>query len=250
MTKPPTRLEALTWLQQIMQQKWELPDAMADLVGMHGSWQIGGVHGSLAEDTPMPHGLDAAFDDVDSLGAPGIRTPDGVAEMLESLAIRASYLVAEKPASYPGPWLKIKLENDLYDWEAWDEWEDFCEELSQTRNIVARLSGHGSQTISLCPQCGGKITARMTENGREDTGKCADCTAEYDLWASDWDEQLIAKLRSPHVGSDVSVTMRQLKAIWPQLRAGTIRNWVYRGQVKKVGDTYRLADINRKAVLL
>ncbi|MSS84982.1 hypothetical protein FYJ24_09440 [Actinomycetaceae bacterium WB03_NA08] len=248
---PMPRDTAIQKLDQLARWKQEIPDAHANLIGLHSTWQVGGLHGTLAEDVRMPHGLDAVFDDVDSLGAPGIRTETGANEILESLAIMVAGYLQVDVEGWPAHWLHETLW--LYPesfWHAWEDWETFTQELSQAHGTVARLCGRSSVTVRLCPQCGGKVKAHMTHDGQATKGTCAGCAASFDLTKEDWDAALIERLRSPKISRTVLVTHTQLKTIWPQLRMGTVRLWVHRGQVSKVDDRYVLADINGRAVVL
>ena len=244
MNTPLPRDTAIQKLDQISRWKNNLPDAHADLIGLRSTWQVGGIHGERAADN-LPHGLGAAFDDVDTLGPTGIRTEAGVMEMLDSLCsmvaghtgdtIANTFLLREALWLYPEDY-----------WHAWEEWETFTDELTSTWAVVARLCGRSAATVGLCPECGGTIKARMTDGGRADVGKCTGCGEQYDLAASDWEAKLLERLRSPEISRAVLVTREQLRTIHPGVRAGTIRNWRYLGKISKPATDGRLclSEIN------
>ena len=244
MIKLMPRDTAIQKLDQISRWKNDLPDAHADLIGLRSTWQVGGIHGERAADS-LPHGLGAAFDDVDTLGPTGIRTEAGVMEMLDSLCsmvaghtgdtIANTFLLREALWLYPEDY-----------WHTWEEWETFTDELTSTWAVVARLCGRSAATVGLCPECGGTIKARMTDGGRADVGKCTGCGERYDLAASDWEAKLLERLRSPEISRAVLVTREQVKSIWPRLRSDLLRKWVERHTVAKSEKRYVLADINAR----
>lgn len=243
MNTPLPRDTAIQKLDQISRWKNDLPDAHADLIGLRSTWQVGGIHGERAADN-LPHGLGAAFDDVDTLGPTGIRTEAGVMEMLDSLCsmvaghtgdtIANTFLLREALWLYPEDY-----------WHAWEEWETFTDELTSTWAVVARLCGRTSVTVSLCPECGGAIKARMTDGGRADTGKCAGCGERYDLAASDWEAALLNRLRSSQISRDVLVTHKTLRGIRPELGREKLKKWIQRGKVEKRNGMIVLADVNQ-----
>lgn len=245
---PMPRDLAIQKLDHINRWKQELPDAHADLIGLRSSWQVGGLHGALAEDVPMPHGLDAVFDDVDTLGAPGIRTENGVNEMLESLALMvANDHGLQAPQFGPGWWLRETLQMFSEDfWHDWSMWETFTLELAQVHGVVARLCGRSSVTVSLCPECGGKIKARMFDDGKSDEGECVSCGQGFDLSGPDWDAALIERLRSPKISRSVLVTHKQLHAIHPKLSRERLKKWFQRGLVERRAGKVVLADVNAR----
>jgi predicted RNA-binding Zn-ribbon protein involved in translation (DUF1610 family) len=235
---------AIQKLDQISRWKNEIPDAHADLIGLRSTWQIGGIHGETAADR-LPHGLDNAFDDVDTLGPTGIRTEHGVMEMLDSLCTMVSghtgsqitnaYLLREVLWQYPEHF-----------WHAWAEWETFTDELATTWAVIARLTGRSSVTVATCPECGGRIRAHMTRDGQSDTARCAGCGAMYDLTNAGWEAALLQRLRDPEISRNVLVTHQQLRTIHPRVRSGTIRNWRYLQKISKPATDGRLilAEIN------
>ena len=243
MIKLMPRDTAIQKLDQISRWKNDLPDAHADLIGLRSTWQVGGIHGERAADS-LPHGLGAAFDDVDTLGPTGIRTEAGVMEMLDSLCSMVAGHTGDTIANTFLLREVLWMFSEQY-WHAWVEWPTFTEELSQTHSMVARLCGRSAATVRLCPECGGTIKVRMTDKGQEDRGRCSVCAAEFDLTASDWEAALLQRLKSPQLSRNVLVSHKNLRTIRPEVSRARLKKWLQRGKVERRDGMIVLADVNQ-----
>lgn len=210
----------------------------------------------------LPFGLDQVIDTSWGDGPNGTTTEQGVDKWFRFWTPWFSYWAGE-PAKFrmqPGPWmLKHLTENPVFtapaDWDREDQdaWNEYTSELQTMHHRLATLTGHKPLRRSLCPKClTGNLQSPATRDGYTDTATCTnpDCKLVIDYSQDETAASIRAALRDPNINKDAYLTIEEIKTIWPNQRAGTLRQWANRGRVRKQRGRYNLADINQQKLVV
>lgn len=210
-------------------------------------------------DTRLPFGLDSIIDCVDSDGANGIVDNASVDKWLRYWTPWMQTW-AGLPTAYidqPGPLFLQQLEeNRNFDHiDTWDEqdqtaWADFTAELHIVHARVANATGHAPRTRGTCPKCKkGTLQQHAGQDGYSDTAECTNCHAVIDYSREETAASIRAIMRG-YDGTDLYLPLHQIRLIWPNLKACTLRKWVQRGHVHTLPNTtptrYWLRDVNTR----
>ena len=247
-TPKPTPKDALTWITNILTWWKHIP------AQPHQQSTIEHHIPNTNNETRLPFGLDAKIDDLDQ-GPTGIRTSQGAHQHLQQLAywLWTSNLPSSPPNyQTPATWIHTMLTTP-YPWQEWGtdingntgiEWAEWADDLHQTHNVIARLTGNHAQPGHLCPN--GHTT--WTKDTNNYTCKCGTWT-ETEL-----PEAQKHALRAPHLDTNIHVTGKQAIEIWDgELDHDTLRDWVRHGRITTTTDTprqYPLAQLNQLATNL
>lgn len=206
----------------------------------------------------LPFGLDSYHDTTWEDGPTGTAGPDGVDEWLQFWNPWMSYW-ANLPSVFreqPGAIFLQQLEenpvfNNVKNWDEDDQtaWTDFTNELRTMWHKIASATGNKPKNHGLCPQCKtGNLHSQPGKTGYEDQATCTKCHHTINYQQEDPAISIRAAMRQ-YDGEDIYLPLKDIRAIWPDINASTIRSWTRRGQVATNQHGYRLADINlRKRV--
>lgn len=213
---------------------------------------------SQSAPTVLPFGLDTVIEAVESDGALGVTNYESVDKWLRFWNPWVSYW-ASLPQIYreqPGATYCEALETNpvFTNVDNWDEddqnaWDDFTSELKTVHTIVARATGHQPQTRGLCPICReGTLKQATGKNGFTDEAVCSNqqCGTSLNYAAGETAASIRATLRSTDIAENIFLPVSAIRTIWGSMvKSSTLRKWVQRDRVRKHGDLYNLADVNR-----
>ncbi|MCF2705827.1 hypothetical protein I6E29_00870 [Arcanobacterium haemolyticum] len=190
-----------------------------------------------------------------SLGAEGIKTEEGLHDILNSWAKSFAF---DRCETYHDPYTYLTTDGVL-EWATHQaDWSAFLHDIENIHTKLATLAGYAPIPIGTCPRptglgrCGGTITATQTRDGRTDYGTCERCDTWY---ANEEDIQratkAAARLESRQTTDmTILVTMSDLAQIWDgTVDKNTLKTWSKRGHLTPSGtidgkQAYRLAIAN------
>ena len=172
--------------------------------------------------------ITATLDD-DSRGAAGVRTEQGLTDLLGSWARSFAFDRVEQV----GNPLTYLLTPGIIEWAAQQaDWTAFATDVHDCWTRLAKITGHAPEHMARCPECRGDVLRESTDEGLTDWGVCEACGTYF------CDEQAVfhaavREMRSVAVNPQVTVTTAEALTIWQELKRDDIKNWLRSGKLTK-----------------
>lgn len=172
--------------------------------------------------------ITATLDD-DSRGAAGVRTEQGLTDLLGSWARSFAFDRVEQV----GNPLTYLLTPGIIEWAAQQaDWTAFATDVHDCWTRLAHITGHAPEHMARCPECKGDVLRESTDEGLTDWGVCEACGTYF------CDEQAVfhaavREMRSVAVNPQVTVTTAEALTIWQELKRDDIKNWLRSGKLTK-----------------
>ena len=205
-----------------------------------------GVHVRMSH-TPMPGGLERAIDTWDLNGPLGIHTQVGVRQALGPI-VDEIYPARELLDATSAPPTRNVLDlisylRDNMPWacehmgNTW--WQMKCADIHAVWERVQHLVCPPVERAGTCPECGARIEWVMGSEGRVNIPICPAGHTIRNLFA----QQLQRIRNADEQDAPAYATMKEVQQLFPTLKGGTLRKWVFEEKVRKEGSRYCVNDI-------
>jgi hypothetical protein len=243
-------------LQELAQWRPLLGDAAATVLGVSSPRLTWTGSSGAGDGSQLPFHLDSVIDRTDE-GASGIRTPQGLDEIMLRWALQVAH---GKGDPQPRSGLAYLQQQGVLEWaQAHDDWDALTDTIRDAHQAIGRITGHGPAIIGKCPKCGGRIVADSTKDGIDLAAFCEKCDSYYGVdndgerTSADIKPAAIARLREVRADNERMVTYRQAMEIWEGvLDKDLFFSWVHAERLEYADTdprTYPLSQINYLADL-
>jgi hypothetical protein len=217
-------------LQELAQWRPLLGDAAATVLGVSSPRLTWTGSSGAGDGSQLPFHLDSVIDRTDE-GASGIRTPQGLDEIMLRWALQVAH---GKGDPQPRSGLAYLQQQGVLEWaQAHDDWDALTDTIRDAHQAIGRITGHGPIIIGKCPKCGGNVTTdphdydpkRPQHGGITGWGTCEDCETWYSS-PDDIDRAGLDQLRSVAVKDTIYADTKTILRLWPDdLDRGTLYDW-------------------------
>ena len=227
-------------LEDIAQWAPKLPKSWSDLP-IRASRMGDGVHTRISHQ-PMPGGMERAIDTWDLNGPFGIHTQIGVQQALgpwvDEIRTMREMLIGTDPYRESVVYLVTNL-----DWARThmdpQQWAYMAADVHAVWERVQHLVCPPVERDGTCPECGARIEWVMGSEGRVDMPICPVGHTIRNLFA----QQLRRIRNADEQDAPAYATMKEVQQLFPTLKGGTLRKWVFEEKVRKEGSRYCVNDI-------
>ena len=227
-------------LEDIAQWAPKLPKSWSDLP-IRASRMGDGVHTRISHQ-PMPGGMERAIDTWDLNGPFGIHTQIGVQQALgpwvDEIRTMREMLIGTDPYRESVVYLVTNL-----DWARThmdpQQWAYMAADVHAVWERVQHLVCPPVERDGTCPECGARIEWVMGSEGRVNIPICPAGHTIRNLFA----EQLRRIRNADEQDAPAYATMKEVQQLFPTLKGGTLRKWVFEEKVRKEGSRYCVNDI-------
>lgn len=237
-----------SWLRELARWTPLLPATWSD-TPMRASRTGDGIHVRLSH-AQMPGGMERAIDTWDLNGKFGIHTQIGVQQALgpwaDELRTLRDMLIGPDPHTGTIPYLL-----DHLDWAAQHmdhtQWELMCADIHGVHDRVQGIVWPDRERAGTCPGCGARLEWVMGDKGKINTPICPN-RCRVDLRAGlPHAQRARIKRADPDHDAPAYATIEEVKTLFPEVKGGTLRKWVFEGKVRKEGSRYCINDIATRA---
>lgn len=218
--------------------KWapKLPASWSDMP-VRASHIGDGVHVRMSH-APLPGGMERAVDTWDLNGPLGIHTQIGVRQALGPWADELRGMGGPYAPGSPVTYLQVHL-----DWARTHmptvQWDMMAADIHGVWERVQHLVCPAVERDGTCPDCGARIEWVMGSEGRVNMPICPAGHTIRNLFA----QQLRRIRNADEQDAPAYATMKEVQQLFPTLKGGTLRKWVFEEKVRKEGNRYCVNDI-------
>ena len=226
--------------------KWapKLPASWSDMP-VRASRIGDGVHVRMSH-APLPGGMERAVDTWDLNGPLGIHTQVGIRQALGPWQDELRGMGGPAMLGSPVAYLVAHL-----DWARAHmpavQWDMMGADIRAVWERVQHLVCPDKERSGTCPECGARIEWVMGSEGRVNIPLCPN-RCKVDMRAGLVHAQRHRLAHADDAPDDAVVTLDEARRIWPKLNANTIRSYIHRHQLERVGEKpprYRVRDLAR-----
>ena len=245
-TTPRDQLAELVAKSPVNDVRQELTDIARWAPLMPATWsdmpvrasRIGdGVHVRMSH-APLPGGMERAVDTWDLSGPLGIHTQIGVRQALGPWVDELRGMGGPRFPIGPVVYLVTNL-----DWARThmdpQQWAYMAADVHAVWERVQHLVCPPVERDGTCPECGARIEWVMGSEGRVNIPICPAGHTIRNLFA----EQLRRIRNADEQDAPAYATMKEVQQLFPTLKGGTLRKWVFEEKVRKEGSRYCVNDI-------
>lgn len=218
--------------------KWapKLPASWTDMP-VRASRIGDGVHVRMSH-APLPGGMERLIDDWQAHGVLGIHTQIGVRQALGPWVDELRGMGGPYAPGSPVTYLQAHL-----DWVRTHmptvQWDMMAADVHGVWERVQHLVCPPVERDGTCPECGARIEWVMGSEGRVNIPICPAGHTIRNLLA----QQLRRIRNADEQDAPAYATMKEVQQLFPTLKGGTLRKWVFEEKVRKEGSCYCVNDI-------
>jgi hypothetical protein len=232
-------------LQELAQWVTLMPATPSDAARVRGAGMGTGGFGPKRSESPAPGNVDRWIDTWFDNGPLGIHTQCGVWQALGHWAdeIRGMRDALVGPDPHAGT---IAYIADHIQWAAdhmpADQWAFMAADIHGVHDRVQHLVHPDRLHEGTCPTCGARIEWILGDHGKINIPICPNHHRIDNLTGA-----TLRRLRAAdETDAPAYATMAEVQVLFPKLKPGTLRKWVFEGKVKKEGSRYQINQITTR----